>query len=143
MSLALWDHLISIGNEVDIIWSRKFDLTKAIYLLNRWGVGIGLIYAACSASSLPYVVIVTHKTYAVIGGSTRLSQRVRYRETAYILEFIVHYLGVRVLRRMLRICGFDSSSSCEAFPVVILTLASASSIFTNGWCPVYPIDERP
>ena len=46
VALSLWDHAITFGREVDIIWSRHFDLTKLIYLMNRWGVGMGLIYAA-------------------------------------------------------------------------------------------------
>lgn len=50
VTLALWDHAVTAGNEVDTIWSRNLDLTKVIYLVNRWGVSMGLIYAAYGTS---------------------------------------------------------------------------------------------
>ena len=46
MTLALWDQIITFHDEFEVIWFRSFDLAKLVYLLNRWGVGAGLIYAA-------------------------------------------------------------------------------------------------
>ncbi|KIP01639.1 hypothetical protein PHLGIDRAFT_131173 [Phlebiopsis gigantea 11061_1 CR5-6] len=89
VTLALWDHLCTSGREIETIWSRRLDLTKAIYLLNRWGVGMGLIYAAY-----------------VISGFRQNDQ------TTWVLL-------------------------CEGFSVVILTLASASSLFTNVYMVFY------
>lgn len=46
VTLALWDHIVTFRYEFEVIWFRSFDLAKLVYLLNRWGVGAGLVYAA-------------------------------------------------------------------------------------------------
>jgi len=41
----LWDHLLTLNPEIQLIWKGKFDATKVIFLFNRYFVEGTLIYA--------------------------------------------------------------------------------------------------
>ena len=51
LTLTIWDHCLTLPEEFDLVWFRKFDLTKAVFLFNRYGVEAGLVlvtYGMCN-----------------------------------------------------------------------------------------------
>ncbi|THG93860.1 hypothetical protein EW026_g7492 [Hermanssonia centrifuga] len=53
LALALWDHIITLRHEVEVVWNWKARrLAQLVYLLHRYGLGIGLIYIAYIQSGL-------------------------------------------------------------------------------------------
>ena len=37
-TILLWDHLLTFGDEIQYIWKRPVELTKAVFLFNRYFV---------------------------------------------------------------------------------------------------------
>lgn len=52
--LSLWDTALTLDLEVAYIWPRKWDLTQAVFFLNRYGITGILLYVNYS-TSLPSV----------------------------------------------------------------------------------------
>lgn len=50
----LWDALMTIDDEVQVIWSQRFSATTALYLLNRYGVAAVQITFQYGASKSRY-----------------------------------------------------------------------------------------
>lgn len=49
LTLALWDLLLALDQEISLIWLRAWDLTKVVYLFMRYCVLSGLLYTAYGA----------------------------------------------------------------------------------------------
>lgn len=48
MIAVMWDHIISLDEEIDYIWPKKFDVTKVTYIFYRYGTEAGFLYVAYS-----------------------------------------------------------------------------------------------
>ncbi|KAH7886756.1 hypothetical protein F5I97DRAFT_1953475 [Phlebopus sp. FC_14] len=55
--ILIWDHLLTLQDEVDLIWKAKFSVPKALFLFNRYVVPVALILQAhgISGVSNPYL----------------------------------------------------------------------------------------
>ncbi|QRV75586.1 hypothetical protein RhiJN_03601 [Ceratobasidium sp. AG-Ba] len=51
--LLLWDHVITLGDEITLIWPAKFGIVKAIFLFNRYGVSLWIAVADVRAIYIP------------------------------------------------------------------------------------------
>lgn len=47
---SLYDHILTLDREVKYIWSGKFGMHSFFFILNRYGVECGLLYACYSTS---------------------------------------------------------------------------------------------
>ncbi|KAK0445794.1 hypothetical protein EV421DRAFT_293203 [Armillaria borealis] len=67
MVLILWDHCLTLGEEVATIWGPRNEriLTKAVYLLNRYFTEATLIYRI-------YVIIQGQSTNDEVGTRSAL-----------------------------------------------------------------------
>ncbi|QRV75585.1 hypothetical protein RhiJN_03600 [Ceratobasidium sp. AG-Ba] len=58
IALLLWDHVITLGDEIALIWPAKFGIVKAIFLFNRYivplwlAVGFNMMSGLCSFLSV-------------------------------------------------------------------------------------------
>ena len=43
-ALAVYEYLITLGDEVAVFWERKVNATSILFLLNRWTLVIQLVY---------------------------------------------------------------------------------------------------
>lgn len=50
---ALWDHIITLGDEVDLIWRKKMDVSKLAFFFYRYGTEAGLLYVNYSEPKYP------------------------------------------------------------------------------------------
>lgn len=54
--LTLWDHVLTLIAEIELIWRGKFDFFKVIFVLNRYfveGTLIYVVYSTCFQTSRP------------------------------------------------------------------------------------------
>ena len=54
---ALWDHIITLDEEVDLIWSKRIDITKLAFFFYRYGTEAGLLYVNYSTLSIRSTII--------------------------------------------------------------------------------------
>ncbi|KAG8766331.1 hypothetical protein FRC12_006940 [Ceratobasidium sp. 428] len=58
--LLFWDHVITLDDEITLIWPAKFGIVKAIFLFNRYAVSIWIAAAFSMMSGLaPYLSSLT------------------------------------------------------------------------------------
>lgn len=41
---ALWDHAITLDDEIELVWKKKWDVTKFAFFFYRYGAEGSLIY---------------------------------------------------------------------------------------------------
>lgn len=51
---ALWDHIITLDDEVNLIWRKKMDVSKLAFFFYRYGTEAGLLYVNYSEYSAFY-----------------------------------------------------------------------------------------
>ncbi|EKM52296.1 uncharacterized protein PHACADRAFT_30834 [Phanerochaete carnosa HHB-10118-sp] len=67
MVAVLWDHIISLDEEIDYIWPKKIDVTKVTYVLYRYGTEGGFFYVAYMFSGFrPPLTTESCKSFIVV-----------------------------------------------------------------------------
>lgn len=55
--ITLWDHLLTLTAEIELIWRGKFDFFKVIFIINRYFVEGTLIYVVYGKSAVQIQVL--------------------------------------------------------------------------------------
>lgn len=55
IALFLYDYLLTLFEEVDLVWKGKFGLASTLYLMTKYLVILGIVYNVAGDPSQPLV----------------------------------------------------------------------------------------
>lgn len=80
LTCALYDHSLTISDELETMWTRKVDLSTVVYFVMRYGIdGVLLYMAYCRYLQIFASSEVLMQLPVVFSGFTTLSQAVSVR----------------------------------------------------------------
>lgn len=65
LTLALYDHLLTLPDELDMMWSREWDLPRALFFLVRYGVAAFLLYLGSGEANMLFTPIYSALTVSL------------------------------------------------------------------------------
>ena len=126
-ALFIYDYLLNLGSEIDLMWRGGFQLVKAVYFICRYLPVFGLIYGltAMSADSTQTQVMISSisMSWELIFPSISFNlQHLRFTEPCDSCDHLLHFIGALGI---LVLSGVTCPSLiCYMLPHLSLTIAT-------------------